>query len=297
MSSHTLYGNLFLSIGAMKAGTTWLYSLLSRHPELHFSLEKEVHYLYDAYVWPSITSRLKRQPRNLRNDMRLMRARDTYLNRIRPGQDTPAMIGAKIAAIRQYLSEPIDDHWYQKLFQDRPDGAYACDFSNLSALLSARHWARVEAKCTKLRVLYTMRDPVERLWSHAKFFLEHSGQPEAVDTWGAEQYIKLLSKPHISVHSEYGKVVRTLRKALPETSHCFLFYEDIHADRRGALRQIEEFLEIAPFDYPENLFDRRQAASMKREMPAFFPEIAADISDRVKGELLQLGLTPPDSWR
>ena len=36
--------NLFLSVGAMKAGTTFLFNALSRHPELYFTPEKELHY-------------------------------------------------------------------------------------------------------------------------------------------------------------------------------------------------------------------------------------------------------------
>ncbi len=34
----------FLGIGAQKAGTTWLYHQLSRHPEIHFPAGKEIHY-------------------------------------------------------------------------------------------------------------------------------------------------------------------------------------------------------------------------------------------------------------
>ena len=37
---------LFLSIGAMKAGTTWLYSLLESHPQIQFTPEKEIHFLF-----------------------------------------------------------------------------------------------------------------------------------------------------------------------------------------------------------------------------------------------------------
>ena len=39
---------LFLSIGAMKAGTTWLYSLLERHPQINFTPEKKFTF------WPTI---------------------------------------------------------------------------------------------------------------------------------------------------------------------------------------------------------------------------------------------------
>lgn len=36
--------NLFLSVGAMKVGTTWLYGQLKDHPDIHFTPEKEIHY-------------------------------------------------------------------------------------------------------------------------------------------------------------------------------------------------------------------------------------------------------------
>ena len=34
----------------MKAGTTWLYSLLERHPQIHFTPEKEIHFLAHHYL-------------------------------------------------------------------------------------------------------------------------------------------------------------------------------------------------------------------------------------------------------
>lgn len=38
----------FIGIGAQKAGTTWLYEILSRHPGIAFPAGKEVHF-WDAY--------------------------------------------------------------------------------------------------------------------------------------------------------------------------------------------------------------------------------------------------------
>src|SRR4051812_35191847 len=35
---------LFACVGAQKSGTTWLYSMLSKHPDLHFGFFKEIHY-------------------------------------------------------------------------------------------------------------------------------------------------------------------------------------------------------------------------------------------------------------
>lgn len=45
MSKINKIENLFLSVGAMKAGTTWLYEQLKDHPEIYFTPRKEIHYL------------------------------------------------------------------------------------------------------------------------------------------------------------------------------------------------------------------------------------------------------------
>ena len=60
MSGQKIFRNLFLSVGAMKAGTTWLYAVLERHPELYFCPEKEVHYFYHRYVDDGLLSEAHR---------------------------------------------------------------------------------------------------------------------------------------------------------------------------------------------------------------------------------------------
>ena len=52
---------LFLSIGAMKAGTTWLYSLLQRHPKIQFTPEKKIHFPTAHYSNPGFLSDAHRQ--------------------------------------------------------------------------------------------------------------------------------------------------------------------------------------------------------------------------------------------
>jgi hypothetical protein len=42
----------------------------------------------------------------------------------------------------------------------------------------------VAAKCDRLKVLYSMRDPVQRLWSHTKFHLQLTGHLDKLDLWG-----------------------------------------------------------------------------------------------------------------
>lgn len=286
LASNKLFSNLFLSIGAMKAGTTWLYAVLSRHPSLHFAMEKEIHYFYHRYVDPSQLSEARR----------LTEARNRYLPRFDPSTANIDAVRHNLHWIANYLDRPVDDFWYRNLFQMRDKEVYACDFSNLHAHLPAAAWPRVAAQANRLRVLYTMRDPVKRLWSHTKFHLQITGQIEKLAYWTAEEFQGFVRQPHIWKNAEYGEVLRNLRRGLPEDCRKVIFYEDLHADQRGMLSQIETFLEIEPFHYPQALLDRRFTESVKHPMPEFFADLFANDVSRICREVEQEGFELPHSW-
>lgn len=286
MGEHGLFGNLFLSIGAMKAGTTWLYTVLSRHPALHFSPEKEIHYFYHRYVDPGL----------LTEQRRLQNARDRYLFRFDPQNANIDRIRENLHWVSQYLSRPVDDFWFRNLFHLRPQQVYACDFSNLAAHLPSDAWPQIADSCDRLRVLYTMRDPVRRLWSHTKFHLQVSNQIDRLGTWAPEDYAHFLRQPHIWPNAEYGRVLRRLRKGLPEGTWKAIFYEDLHVDQRGMLASIEDFLGIPHHAYPEAVLGQRPTESVAHPMPAFFPGLVAEDVARIRAEVEAEGLTPPASW-
>lgn len=286
MADHRIFGNLFLGIGAMKAGTTWLYAMLERHPELHFCPEKEIHYFHHRYVDPGQLSEARR----------LANARDRYLLRFDPDGANIDRIRLNLHWVSAYLSGPVDDHWYRGLFQMRRQHRYACDFSNLSAHLPAEVWPRIESSCDRLRVLYTMRDPLKRLWSHVKFHLQVTDQLHLLETWGPREFEAFARKPFIWDNAEYGRTLRALAQGLRRENWQAVFYEDIHADQRTMLRRIEDFLGVTHHDYPDALLARRYTESVRQPMPAFFADIfAADVA-RIGDELRQEGFEPPETW-
>ena len=182
------------------------------------------------------------------------------------------------------------------LFQMWGRQRYACDFSNLNALLPAEVWPRIAADCDTLKVLYTMRDPVKRLWSHTKFHLQFSGQLDNLETWGAKEYAGFLTQAHIRENAEYGAVLRRLKSGLPKDSLKVIFYEDIHADQLKALADIEDFLGIAHHNYPAPLLQKRFTESVKHTMPAFFPELVEKDVARIRAEIQAEGFDLPASW-
>lgn len=283
--SEPIINRLFLGAGAMKAGTTWLYDLLNRHPQIYFTPEKELHYFYARHVRSDILS----------DQSRLENVQRKYL-KFDPARARPLAIRDRMRWIANYLDGPVDDHWYRSLFLHRPSGAWACDFSNLYALLPEPAWVRIAERVVDLRVVYTMRDPIDRLWSHAKFHLKVTGQADAIDRWSAAQLEAFVRRPFIWENAEYGAAVRRMKGALPDGTLRLMFHENIHADEAAALAGIEAFLDLPPFAYPENAVARRINATEARPIPEEFRARLLPDAQRIAGELKALGLEVPASW-
>jgi hypothetical protein len=203
----------------------------------------------------------------------------------------------KLRWAANYLDGPVDDAWYRNLFMLRGQQTYAADFSNLYALLPADAWARINGRIGRLRVLYTMRDPVQRLWSHTKFHLKVSGQSDALDTWKAKDVAQFIRQPFIWENAEYGQAIRHMRNGLPHEALKFAWHEEIHQDECSFLAEIESFLEIGPHSYPEDRLHRKVNATAPRPVPEFFVDIVAKDVERIIQELTDLGLSPPASWQ
>ncbi|MDJ1008510.1 MAG: sulfotransferase [Paracoccaceae bacterium] len=276
---------LFIGAGAMKAGTTWTYQMLDLHPDIFFSFEKEIHYFYAAFVDRSVLS----------DQRRMANVRDKYL-RIDPGQNHAAGVRNKLHWAANYMDGPVDDLWYRNLFVFRRQERYVADFSNLYALLPAEGWRRIAGKVGTLCVLYTMRHPVKRLWSHVKFHLELTGQAEVLDRWGPAELGRFARQPFIWNNAEYGAALRRMREGLPAEALRPVFFETIHGDRAGFLADIEGFLGLAAHTYPAERLDRRVNASQTRAMPDFFPGLFARDFARIAAEVEAEGLRLPPSW-
>jgi hypothetical protein len=227
---------------------------------------------------------------------RLQNAKDRYIFRFDPERSNIDRVRHNLRWVSNYLDRTVDDLWYRNLFMMAPKQVYACDFSNLHAHLPVQAWTHIHDNCDRLRVLYTMRDPVKRLWSHTKFHLEISGQIENLQKWNADDYRKFLRLPHIWDNAEYGKVLRNLKKSLPAECWKVIFYENVHTDQRGTLQQIEGFLHIDHHTYPEALLARRFTESSKHEMPSFFPGLIEKDVHRIRAEVEAEGFKTPDGW-
>lgn len=269
----------------MKAGTTWLFAMLDRHPDIYFTDEKEIHYFAHVH---GIENRLALPKRIQRFQKFAAGLRDKQYN--------ARWVRARLDWFARWLNEPINDDWYANLFKRKKDQKYVADFCNLNALLDDEGWAHVRSVAGEVKILYILRDPLQRLWSHVKFHAQFTGKADALANFSPAEFEAAARAPYMWRNSEYGQVVSRLKRHFKEDELKLAFFEDIHADPIKWLRDLETFLDVRPGTYDAAKLGKRINTSMEIDMPEFFPQLFAEDFRRIHRELQSQGLEPPSNW-
>ena len=280
-----LMEKLFLGIGAMKAGTTWLYSLLERHHQIQFTPEKEIHFLAAHYLDPAFLSDDHRQQRSI--------TRLNHIDQLKPERQE------KIRSWYhdQYLNQELSLKWYQNLFEPTSTKhVWNADFSNLSALIDASGWARLRAEINAdIRAIYILREPCERLWSQFKFSQKINAEldePDLIDHTRA-----FLSSHQVEQHSSYCKNLDAVRGGLGDEQVKIVFFDAIAKQPEQLLASIETFLQISSKDHAShpNLHRAINTTAAKTPPPSF-RKLCAPIVERELHGLRERGINVPSAW-
>lgn len=288
---------LFLSVGAMKAGTTFLFNAMSRHPDIYMTPEKELHFFAhvdgfseDLYRSDNYAGNLIRKlglrefynrltpdamPRMgeiLSMEFRRHRLSSVMHNRFAKIQDADKLREIVRWYADRYLTSPVDDAWFDRVYAAAGD-RWAADFSNYNAVLSDAGWERAKRLADELKIIYMMREPTDRLWSHIKFDLIQSGRREELDHLSADDVARLLHNPAIVAHAQYARIVDNLKRHLRPDQILFLTLDQVTADFVGQMRRIEQFLGISSANYGNVDPTKKANASEQRDMVRGVAEI------------------------
>ncbi len=276
---------LFLSVGAMKASTSWMFQVLANHPNIKFSLQKELHYF--AYKY-GVTELLSDQAR--------IGTAQTVLNF--HDENDIGLLRWKADWVSNYLKPPTNDGWFLDLFEKSAHDCYLADFSNLTCFIDETAWQDILSNFLTVKVLYTMRNPMERLWSHAKFHITFSSQgQDSITNWQPRDIEKLLRKDFMWKSAEYSKTVKRLMQCLPEKNLKISFCDDIYIDECDWLKQLEDFLDLPNQTYSKEVVKTKINVSEKSKMPDWFISAFAKDVENIQSELVKLGLELPEGWR
>jgi hypothetical protein len=216
----------FLGIGAHKSGTTWLYENLKRHPRVWLPPVKEIHFFDGIPGLPKIAQRLNQAVKDAITAGRVENSE--MLDYLR----------------RYVLDQPKDVAWYRSLFQaagDRMTG----DITPAYAALPEPVVSKIRALLPDCRIIYIMRNPIDRAWSHFRF---NAGtyRVDVVD-YGFEDFRRHVDSPASESRTAYMRTIETWERYYPSDRMLYLFFDDLQSDPDGLLRTVCGFLDL-PFE-------------------------------------------------
>lgn len=210
-------GNRFFIVGAPRAGTTWLYSQLSQHPDVHLSPIKEPHY----YAEPSQVDR-RDIPRDQRAITLMEKNGDLHSAWIR------------------------DPDIYEGLMQ-ASKGEKIVGEATVSYLYDERAADRIAQACPNSRIIIVLRNPVERVISHVRMDRAIGRIKDDISDYlrkALDQTLVDDIDPYLA-QSLYADACLRYINVFGRDRVLFLLFEDVMAEPRRALETLAGFLEIS----------------------------------------------------
>jgi hypothetical protein len=234
----------FVSIGAQRSGTSWLYYALSRHPDIFVTPVKELHYL-DS-IDPAVKSSYKtelRSARLARHGIDSFKHLAKHALHARKATDVRSL-WSELRWLATYFTGNGTLAWYQSLFETAASqGKVTGEITPAYALLSGDTIGKLKQLNDNLKIIYLLRNPIDRSWSHAVKDLvrRHVRTVEEVPT---EAFIEFFNSEGCLKRSDYVGTLETWRIFFPDSQIFIGFYEEIEENPAGLLARIFRFLEV-----------------------------------------------------
>jgi hypothetical protein len=279
-----IFDRMLFNVGAMKAGTSWLYEALRKHPDIDTVPIKEIHFFWEKHG----------DFRLLSDEQRLETARH-HLHRLIP-QTPLKSVPALLDWFKLYLAGPVDDVWFANLFTRRDERAYCAEFSNMNALLPREGWEHIKRLTPRIRVSIGLRAPWQRMWSHARFHAQVIGQETTMSDWSAETYTRFLEESGCIRHGAYSLIIDNIHNAVGRENCLIWQFSDINRNPAALMRSFEDLLEIGNLVYVADELATRYSETPWRSPPNAFIEAAGPFIGAELEALDRRGFTIPNEW-
>jgi len=261
----------FLVIGAQRAGTTWLHRVLRQHPSLWLPPVKELHYFDRLETTRTILDPKERRRVGLKQLLSL----DPWLV--------------------SYWLRARSDEWYARLFRGaKAEGLVAGEITPAYATLDETVLRRIKRLNDNIKLIFVMRDPVERAWSA----VNNAAKKGAADASSVEKSIKRARESGAAARSAYGDTIRRLEAVFPASQVHYCFFEDLRDRPEALTSDLFSFLGVAPV--PPTQVQLPQAVNVaagSKPIPAEFSRTMARDYLPMVGDLCRRFDGPPHRWR
>ena len=249
----------FLGIGAQKSGTTWLSHNLRLHPQIRIPELKEVHYFDDRIMDPANPAR--RLSRKVFGkgplDRRWRRIMKTRAPRHLKGFSKKELFWD----LRYFFRAPTDE-WYASLFEREP-GTVTGEITPAYATLEPDAVAHVHDLMPDAKIIFMMRNPIERAWSQAARRYYEAGEREDPSAKN-KRLQRHFDSDRSRLRTDYSRTLETWNSVYQEDRIFVGFFEDVYFFPAELMDSLYRFLGVDPSFRPPGLDERVHARSTGR---------------------------------
>jgi hypothetical protein len=225
----------FLVIGAQKAGTTWLDRNLRTHPQIWLPPEKEIHF-FDLPRPLPFAALLLAPVRAARHWAKARLERDWA--KVKAGEQS-------LGWYLWYYFLPRTHRWYRSLFTPSP-GQICGESTPRYATLPEAEIKRIHRKMPDLKIIYLLRDPIDRMWSDLAMFQGPRFGGGGLRNSDKKTVRSFLSDRANLAHSMYSTNLNRWRKFYPGERIYIGYTEEIQNAPQDLLQNLYSFLGADP---------------------------------------------------
>lgn len=219
-----------LGVGAQKCGTSWLHHQLQKHPLVDMGFCKEYRTLRDRDWRERLKQRLHRG----------------ILDPTQRLEQFDQLSNADMHQ-RMLINERSYYRYFQRLMTSNPQAKVTGDISPHYSALSPQTFKRAQRHLNQcgfaVKVIFLMRDPVERVWSQVRM-LRKNGKMTSINNCNSEEEALALHyrHPRFSSKGQYHLTLQTLNKTFDSDAIHIGFYETLFEST--SLSRISRFLDL-----------------------------------------------------
>jgi hypothetical protein len=210
-----------LCIGAPRSGTSWLYGNLRQHPDIFLPPVKEVRQFVSCRSNPE---------------------RDRTAQRV---IDDSGSTANDIAWTRKWLmSNPRNVDDYSALMRHTVPAPVVMDISPVYCIASPEIIEKFKAALgTDIRIIFLMRNPIERDFSHAKLkFHMYDGETKALPI---NSYLQFLQGKNMQERNGYLRTLKQWSEVFGREAIHLEFYDSIVAEPMAVLARVTAHIGVA----------------------------------------------------
>lgn len=246
-----------LGMGAQKCGTSWVYEYLARTPGVDFGGIKEYH-IWDARQDAALFGEFRLNERLLLKHNKSPKFREFQI---------------------RYAMQKLEGYYglhFQGLVQRsgaRITGDITPSYSALNLKMLTRLKEEVEFNGFRIKVVFLMRDPVERIWSAVRMerrvFGNHIGDINTLPP-ELDQVAEKFAQPKTEIRTRYDQTIRTIEQVFAPEDVFYGLYEELFTP--DVLHRLCRFLGISY---------RPEETGIRVNITERSAEMSPDLRDRI----------------